>query len=164
MNNDDFYEELAKDFPHLMEKSQTGIHVDKGWWSILRELFAAIYQKVDTAEGRLRASIQYPRDDNGDYERECREKLKIVVDELPEITDIKEKYGTLRVYVHNSNETVDALISFAEGMSGVTCEACGKPGFTDGEGWVKTYCMDHHPPEVTGVRRNGKTPAAPLSE
>lgn len=54
---------------------------------------------------------------------------------------IKEKWGTLRLYGHgNATEFIDGVIAMAEALSSVTCERCGKPGTTRGRGWVSTLC------------------------
>jgi len=31
----------------------------------------------------------------------------------------------------------------AESMSGVTCEECGNPGKSHGNGWITTLCDEH---------------------
>jgi len=41
------------------------------------------------------------------------------------ISDTKEKYGELRVYVYGGNETIDELISILEMISRWTCFYCG---------------------------------------
>jgi hypothetical protein len=58
------------------------------------------------------------------------------------ITQIKEKFGTLRYYVDDaSNITICSLIDFAEDLSGSTCEFCGKPGKAHKLGsWFCTLC------------------------
>jgi len=45
----------------------------------------------------------------------------------PQVTfeQVKEKFGTLRIYKNVSDEYVDGLISMAESWSARTCEACG---------------------------------------
>jgi ribosomal protein L37AE/L43A len=55
---------------------------------------------------------------------------------------MKEKFGTLRVYVIGGDDRVQTLIEFAEQMSAVTCEDCGAPGerrVSKGS-WIKTRC------------------------
>jgi len=56
---------------------------------------------------------------------------------------IKEKYGTLRLY-YNGGEGfggyVDGVISMAESLSAVTCEQCGNAGSRRGGGWIVTLC------------------------
>ena len=66
-------------------------------------------------------------------------------DGAPQIiaTQVKEKFGGLRVYVGTSEgkyEAVENAISLAEGLSFRTCEKCGEPGSPGGKGWVKTLC------------------------
>ena len=44
------------------------------------------------------------------------------------ITQIKEKFGGLRVYTTHSSEGVSSLIMIAEEAASCTCEGCGAPG------------------------------------
>lgn len=59
------------------------------------------------------------------------------------IAQIKEKFGTLRFYVHTWEGEVDALIYEAENKSESTCETCGKNGKLRGKSWVYTACDEH---------------------
>lgn len=62
---------------------------------------------------------------------------------LPElrITQVKEKFGLLRVYVNDGNETVAARIKVAIEVSAETCEACGAPGTLEKVGgWYAVRC------------------------
>lgn len=58
-------------------------------------------------------------------------------------TQVKEKYGTLRFYMSGYNETIEEIISVAEGKTFVTCEVCGEPGKLRGDSWVRTLCEKH---------------------
>ena len=42
-----------------------------------------------------------------------------------EFTQIKEKYGTLRIYTWGGDDFIDHLIEMAESLSGKVCEDCG---------------------------------------
>ena len=53
---------------------------------------------------------------------------------------IKEKFGTLRVYSSGSTPEIDKIIDEAEARSGKTCEVCGKPGSVRGRSWLKCVC------------------------
>jgi hypothetical protein len=53
---------------------------------------------------------------------------------------IKEKYGTLRLYHHGGDSYCEGVIDMAEAMSAVTCEQCGNPGKSTGGGWISTLC------------------------
>ena len=79
---------------------------------------------------------------------------------------IKEKYGTLRVYWHFSDlnyeelasqlkdtesldtyinrysEMIESVISFCEYLSSKTCEVTGKPGKLYSKGWCVTLCKE----------------------
>ena len=60
----------------------------------------------------------------------------------PEVVavQVKEKFGTLRFYIHGGDEKVDDMIDQAEWESSETCEACGKLGSLRGTSWVITLC------------------------
>ena len=63
------------------------------------------------------------------------------------VTDVKEKFGGLRFYYDDYSKSVDyisGMVDFAEKMSEVTCEKCGRPGIFRGElPWFKTLCDNH---------------------
>jgi hypothetical protein len=59
------------------------------------------------------------------------------------VIQVKEKFGTLRFYYdggYEIHDQVDDLINEAEEESAVTCEACGKPGTTNTDGWISCLC------------------------
>ncbi len=63
------------------------------------------------------------------------------------ISQIKEKFGTLRFYADPTADCTDtdkfyALIDEAENKSEKTCESCGKPGKLGGKGWVSVACEE----------------------
>lgn len=85
--------------------------------------------------------------------RRCAAKLEAINDKIedPErhivASQVKEKFGTLRFYTGSypseyATEYSEA-IDTAEAESEATCEQCGKPGKTEGGGWLKTVCDDH---------------------
>lgn len=57
-------------------------------------------------------------------------------------TQIKEKFGSLRLYHYGGDEYIEGVIAMAEAMSSKTCESCGKPGETNSGGWLSTLCDD----------------------
>ena len=60
------------------------------------------------------------------------------------IFDVKEKYGTLRIYQYGTDADLDLEIEIMERSSGV-CEVCGEPGETRADrGWLKTLCNNHN--------------------
>ena len=67
--------------------------------------------------------------------------------DLPEdfrITQIKEKFGTLRIYTNITIPAVTSIITEAEDLAAKTCEICGKPGTLDrSSGYYQVLCPEH---------------------
>jgi len=57
-------------------------------------------------------------------------------------SQIKEKYGTIRLYHDGGDAYCQGVISMAEAMSAMTCELCGDPGKTNAIGWLLTLCEE----------------------
>ncbi len=62
-----------------------------------------------------------------------------------EITQVKEKFGSLRFYVGGASHKVLERIDQAELLSSTICEKCGDAGKTSdwGKGWWLTLCEKH---------------------
>lgn len=60
------------------------------------------------------------------------------------ILQVKEKFGTLRIYCSNSTPEIDKFIMATEIQSGKICEQCGMPGELRKRMWVKTLCETHN--------------------
>lgn len=60
-----------------------------------------------------------------------------------QVTQIKEKFGTLRFYYQGGNERIDGAVSFAEALSARTCDVCGNKGKLRGGNWLRTLCDQH---------------------
>lgn len=61
-----------------------------------------------------------------------------------EVGDVKEKFGTLRVYLDTYSPYLETLVERAEKASASICEDCGKPGelrFEDRH-WIRTLCEE----------------------
>lgn len=65
-----------------------------------------------------------------------------------EVTQIKEKFGTLRFYTYPINvsdanyDLIGELTYLAAKESDSTCEKCGCPGETRDGSWIRTLCDD----------------------
>jgi len=59
-----------------------------------------------------------------------------------EFTQVKEKFGSLRIYTDGASDLQWGLISFAEDLSEKICEKCGKSGKLRNDGWIQTLCDD----------------------
>jgi len=57
------------------------------------------------------------------------------------VMQVKEKFGTLRYYIHTDNNEAHNIIIEAETASSHTCEQCGRPGtLHTTRRWLKTLC------------------------
>ena len=70
------------------------------------------------------------------------------------IMQIKEKYGTLRVYVGSASKEVYKIIDKYEALSYHTCIDCGKPADFISGGWICPYCKDHIKDRFIMSRKN----------
>lgn len=66
------------------------------------------------------------------------------------VVQVKQKYGTLRVYWHGNDlsasaeQNVQNAVALAEARSACSCEICGAPGVLHSRGdWLSTACSDH---------------------
>lgn len=60
------------------------------------------------------------------------------------VTQAKEKFGQLRIYLSGSDEGIDSIFEIAQLASGCICELCGNPGeVLSLEGWLVARCGKH---------------------
>lgn len=59
------------------------------------------------------------------------------------ITQIKEKFGTLRFYVGAAPGHVHVAVDAAERKSAEVCEQCGANDARRIDGWIRTLCAKH---------------------
>lgn len=57
-------------------------------------------------------------------------------------SDIKEKYGTLRLYTCGEGENTHKVIRHYESLSMCYCIICGKPARYCTQGWIEYLCED----------------------
>lgn len=116
-------EKLVKDFPELFKGKDKslkqslmafGCECDDGWYPVIRSMCHAIHQQLKHNEMEF------------------------------EFTQVKEKYGGLRVYHFGGDAFIDGVIAMAEEMAYKTCELCGSTGTLCNTGyWLKTLCENH---------------------
>ena len=131
------WEKVKAEHASLYTGQDIGDRVGPGWWAILDDAMTKIEDVMK----------KYPA-----YVFSVRQ--------------IKEKFGSLRFYYalrkigqdEYDDEFVDdtiaardelfgqiaGIIDVAEQKASETCEWCGEPGHTGGDGWVKTLCDKHH--------------------
>ena len=147
-----------------------GFECGDGWFQILNQLMGNIQHHIDWRIRQREVAIkinemaqqlkngnstlfdeEYKDMINQEYKENRKQELigdplREIEDPIPQVTldQVKEKFGTLRFYYSGGDDVIDGMVRMAESMSGVTCEACGKPGtsFTGG-GWITTLCKEH---------------------
>jgi hypothetical protein len=70
------------------------------------------------------------------------ECYNICVENEVDITQVKEKYGTLRFYILGGSDEVYNKIEDICARSALICEECGNAGKTVDLGWYFTLCSD----------------------
>lgn len=61
-----------------------------------------------------------------------------------EVVQVKQKFGTLRFYVHHHSDPIDERIVEAQKEASRTCEVCGQPGKQcDSGGLFPVRCDTH---------------------
>ena len=92
------------------------------------------YKKIGYKEQEIEKSVKE------DIERNSERPIWREAPDQIEYTQIKEKFGTLRVYTNMTDSFCDGVIAMAESMSAITCEQCGLPGKARNDGWIVTLC------------------------
>lgn len=131
-----------------------------GWYNIIDDLCGYIVDLQKSVSYYLHLKEDIKDDDDKSFDGRFR---------CPEVVfnQIKEKFGTLRVYwsfgeIENYDEIksklkdpdeldkciarysnkIDSVIDFCEYLSSKTCEITGKPGKLYTKGWYVTLCKD----------------------
>jgi hypothetical protein len=143
-----------------------GFEHGDGWYNIIDQLCANIQSHIDQSVKNNQWDLKYnamvtkalagditelEEYYNGYYNADDRMKetleqgLKNVRPVIPQVVaeQVKEKFGTLRFYYRGGDDYISGLVSMAESMSAVTCEVCGDPGESRGNGWISTLCDKH---------------------
>lgn len=138
---DENLQNLKNSYPELFNKAHSCyMSVNDGWFNIIDTLCSLLYS--DVYQQKLR--IKY-LEENGtkDQIHSATLELNSLIDKLPVISQVKEKFGSLRFYVESATDIQYAYIEFAESLSSRTCEVCGSPGKQSYSGWIKTLCETH---------------------
>jgi hypothetical protein len=165
--NPDTERELFSKYPDLFRNKGKspqeslmcfGCECGDGWKCILDDLFGYLSQVRESRSRLLSLKPEFSTGDDGGYlEVSCP---PVVLDQ------VKEKYGTLRVYWHFSydeidearskvqdveefdrcierySNLVDDAVDFSEYLSSKTCEITGRPGKLYSDGWCVTLCEE----------------------
>lgn len=132
-----------------------GVECDAGWYKIIDIACKLLYHKYNDVKKTERYYEEILENKKFNETRteekvrlnleSARERVEEEFKLLPNIVQIKEKFGELRIYLDMPLPNMYAwgVVDFAEEMSRVTCEVCGAPGETITKGWHKTLCEQH---------------------
>lgn len=150
--------QLYQKYPEIFTERfrRQGLAIGDGWYDLVDTLCAQLVAKKRAVEyliasrqrilGRISSDTSEFVAHQGAIkllEEECRKASE----QIPEAVQVKEKFGALRFYIYNGDETAETLCLFAEDLSKKICEQCGAPGRTgssEGMHWLKTLCDQHH--------------------
>jgi hypothetical protein len=119
MTNEEMQTYFPTVYPKMFVGGYGGIACGSGWFHILDKLCLNIQHHLD-------------------WKNKNEEVVKQVT-----ISQVKEKFGTLRFYYSGGDDCISGMVRLAESMSGVTCEECGDIGEGRHGGWIRTLCDKH---------------------
>jgi hypothetical protein len=107
---------LKKVYPKIFPDGADDIYCGDGWFDIVRMMCRNIQSHLDWKPEVTQVTV----------------------------TQIKEKFGTLRFYYDGGDEHISGIASMGEAMSEITCEVCGAKGELRQGTWLKVLCDEHH--------------------
>ena len=124
-----------------------GIECRDGWYDLLNHLCGLIQNHIDWGN-KQRNMLLISNPHNHEIPKE-----------IPQVTvsQIKEKFGTLRFYYDGGDECIDGMVRMADAMSGSICEVCGNRGQFRGRGWYYTACDTHTKEEDLAAEKRENT-------
>lgn len=112
-----WYQDIVDACPLLFDGYCTPMACGPGWHDLIKEGCLAIEKEISTWGPEMRNGFA--------------------------VTQIKEKFGTLRFYTSFSTDKIDWIIDDMEQASARTCEDCGELGTWRRGGWCRTLCDKH---------------------
>ena len=120
---------LCDEFPAIMADRRLSMlespmywgfdHAD-GWYNLLHSAMRLVQSHIDVSK-----------------------RIGVNIDQVV-FEQVKEKFGMLTIYHRGGDEYTRGVLRMAEEMSRYTCEECGKPGYPNSKGWIRTLCDEHH--------------------
>lgn len=123
-----------------------GFSCGDGWYDILDKMcgqIVAVLKRLDAERGVPEGGTHGTKQPKASAYSEFR------------FTQVKQKFGTLRVYTNYHLDEISKIINEAEHASATTCEDCGKPGVMRGPGYIFVGCEEH---------ANGSVPLSDLED
>lgn len=121
---DELDAKLVAKYPKLFSRV-THTEMGNGWFDLVDELCTQL-------QGRADWIIQ----------QKVRIEPDIDIEELqPTVGQIKEKFGTCRIFVDNCDPEMRGMIQMAEAFSYHVCEECGSKATVSTKGWIRRLCL-----------------------
>ena len=149
---DDFANQLKiNDKWYIRVTSEKSLDYWENWWAKpLVNIINFIHNYILQIIFCLPTSIEWDAMEDGWKKAFGKQYLKDLKKQLKKdkmlyswrITDIKEKYGTQRLYCNWGTEELYNIINYYENLSWNTCIKCGKPATYTSEGWIAPYCEE----------------------
>lgn len=108
--------ELIENFPGLYKDSIKFL-IGDGWMPLLWEISNQLEKEISIMDKALREDVY--------------------------VVEVKEKYGSLNVYMSYGNDPIYKILDEAGRVSEEICEFCGKPGKLVGRKWHYVSCVEH---------------------
>jgi hypothetical protein len=149
---------LVEEFPQCFDKHFERDRCGDGWYGIVRDF--------------VRHLASHNTNIRNQSKREWEENLssleKAGIPATPwqdigwiQISCIKEKFGTLRIYLENADEFANGLSIMAESHSNSVCEECGSnQNLVSCRPWVRNLC---EPCAAEWQRRQAERQASPVT-
>ena len=157
----ELFEQIKKNSPNLFEGDPdfplAYIECDDGWFDIIDAALSTIQGHITNRNNQIQSNIEYAKDHDIDDPAYPEWRKEIELLEYPQVQQIKEKFGGLRIYLSNEDDYIFGIINMAERIAVRTCEVCGAKGQMRGGSWLKTLCDEHHEErEQAGAKRHMK--------
>lgn len=153
-------QQLFDKYPELFKQrglpmSQTymcwGIEVGDGWYKLIDSLceFITNHYKcnpevinTELADKLYKEWKTLINNNNGKEADKVYKQMRSNEEVLiPQVIQVKEKYGTLRFYLDSSSDYLEGAVSFAEDLSYHVCESCGTmKNVSASTGWISVRC------------------------
>lgn len=111
-----FSNRMHSKFPDMFSYPYGGFSIGPGWYDIVETLC----KNIDS------------------HTQQANYKSKVIDPII--VTQIKEKFGSLRFYYNGGDQYIAGLVAMAEAMSKLICEQCGNKGRRTGNRSICTLC------------------------
>ena len=145
---EELFEQIKKNSPDLFDGAPgfplAYIECDDGWFDIIDAALTTIQGHIRNRNNQIQSNIEYAKDHDIEHPSYPEWRKEVELLEYPQVQQIKEKFGGLRIYLSNEDDYIHGIIYMAERMAARTCEVCGAKGQMRGGSWLKTLCDEHH--------------------